>query len=315
MPGGFTPEEQSIIVIGTFIVSFPNFLGCLFTVLTYAAFREARNDGTALVLYLALSDLAQAVATSFLWGLVVAGEESKQGGSPGVFCQMQGSFLMFGLCASMLWGLVIGIYLFLVLYKSMDFERLQKYKILFHVFVWGYSLAACLIPLIANQYALLFPGNKYSLCLIGDPASSYRLLLYIPDTLVYTALVILYCLLQFRLYSSHNSHNSYSEMICRKMRIYLLTYVLINTFAIINRVQNFFFPDRPVYVLYLLQFLTQPMQGFLNGIAYAWNEPVFLEQYARLFKKCLPGGGISRPSNEEDARLINSIIYYETEPG
>ena len=94
---------------------------------------------------------------------------------------------------------------------------------------------------------------------------------------------------------------------------YLLTYAVINIFAMVNRLQEFFY-DKNYFVLYLLQFLTEPMQGFLNAIAYlpfpysslsppvfgsschpyssfdglryAWNEPDFLEQYKMLFYGC-----------------------------
>jgi len=92
------------------------------------------------------------------------------------------------------------------------------------------------------------------------------------------------------------------------MSIYLLTYTLINLFGIINRVQDFFYPDN-IFVLYLLQFIFEPLQGFLNAIAYVWNEPAFLEQYKRLFTKCTTQHVKTISIQEEQQRLMSMVCY------
>ena len=123
-------------------------------------------------------------------------------------CKIQGSIIMFGLCASMLWGLmigmqysslsslsllfftqsplhpltlflttqtpsmlssathplpicilelinaIVGVHLFLVLYKEMELEDIRKYRYVFHAIAWGYPLFACLLPLFKDKYPL-----------------------------------------------------------------------------------------------------------------------------------------------------------------
>lgn len=301
----FTATEINVIMSCYYGTSFLNFLGALFTVTTYVAFKGVRNEGTALIFFLSASDLMQSSAAA--WGVFVQGRNN-------IFCQVQATMIMFGLVASMAWSLVIGFYLFLVLYKNLDFEKLEKYKVLFHFFVWGYAAGASFATLAAGGYGPDFP-SKYSWCWVAENQSNFRLLFYIPDSTIYLILVIIYCVLQLHL---SNTHNTSAIVICRKMRIYLLTYVLINTFAIVNRLQGYFLPQHQIFAMYVLQFLTQPSQGFFNAIAYAWNEPVFVDQYKRLFTKCTECTfSRKRPaivtSTEED-RLINTVVYYDREP-
>jgi hypothetical protein len=57
-------------------------------------------------------------------------------------------------------------------------------------------------------------------------------------------------------------------------------YTLLNVFAIANRVQNYI-SDHAVFVLYLLQFSTQPLQGFMNAIAYLTEKTGRVERRER----------------------------------
>lgn len=47
--------------------------------------------------------------------------------------------------------------------------------------------------------------------------------------------------------------------------------------ATINRFQNAFDPDNPIYFLYVLQVSTRSLQGVLNAIAYGFTSPVIRE--------------------------------------
>lgn len=81
-------------------------LGSLFTIITFLSFKDARNVATSLIFSLALSDLFSSSSTSFWWIWTAHDEQG--------LCYLQASLLMFGLCASLLWSLMIGmIYFFL----------------------------------------------------------------------------------------------------------------------------------------------------------------------------------------------------------
>jgi hypothetical protein len=81
------------------------FLGSLFTITTFLLFKDARNVATSFIFSLAVSDLCSSFGTGYLWMWF-----SK---SNWVVCNLQGSLVMFGLCASVMWGLMIGNFQFM----------------------------------------------------------------------------------------------------------------------------------------------------------------------------------------------------------
>eukprot|EP00026_Physarum_polycephalum_P011425 Phypoly_transcript_11651.p1 GENE.Phypoly_transcript_11651~~Phypoly_transcript_11651.p1 ORF type:complete len:295 (+),score=-1.18 Phypoly_transcript_11651:3-887(+) len=258
----FTKPELEAIVISFYSSSVLSLLGSSFTIVTFLIFKEARNPATYLIFSLALADLCSAIGSTFLWIYVINHEDN-------IYCKVQAGFQMFGLCASVAWGLIIGIYLFLAIYKDVDMEYLGKLRvtILTHMLAWGYASALTIIPYIYNEYGILFRDHRFSWCSIEDPQSTYRTFLYIIDMGVFVILIVLYYLIRHRL---QNVHNSAAKIICNKMNIYLLAYALINLPAIVNRVQNFWSQNQ-IFELFLIEFITQPLQGFMNAIAY----PIF----------------------------------------
>lgn len=297
-PPHFTAEQVHVIVLAAYVSSILNLLGSMFTITTYLVFKEARNYGTSLIFNLALSDFCTAFANVFLVYLV--NQEINAA------CKVQASMLLFGLIASMMWGLLIGVHLFLVLYKNMEFEEIRKFSLGFHLLAWGYPLIAIIIPLVKDKFILMFPDNM-AWCFVPNP---YRMFLFFPDTAVFFILAVAYCLIWITL---RKAHNSAAQEICRKMSIYLLTYTCLNLFGIINRVQDYFFPGENVFVLYLLQFIFEPLQGFLNAIAYVWNEPAYIENYKRLFTHCTTQH-VKPLSVQAEQEKLMSMVFYESEP-
>jgi hypothetical protein len=98
----FTGIELTVIVISFYSSSFLNLLGSLFTIITFLIFKEARNTATYLIFSLALADLCSAIGSTILWIFVVNHEDN-------VYCKIQGGLQMFGLSASAIWGLFIGM--------------------------------------------------------------------------------------------------------------------------------------------------------------------------------------------------------------
>lgn len=303
MESPFTHSQTETIIVSNYITSGLNLVGSLFTIMTFMLFKEARNGATSLVFCLAISDFCTGASTTFLWVFARHGV---------TVCSAQGTLLMFGLCASMMWGLMIGVYMFLVLYKEVEIETLDKYRYFFHIVAWGFGIGASVAPLVKGGYGIMFPGHAFSWCWIDGPHADYRMILYFPDTFICLLLIIMYLLTRHRLKSTQGT---LANAICRKMSIYLLVYVCINVFAIINRLENFFSKDKTiVFPLFIMQFLTQPLQGFLNAIAYVWNEPAFIDQYKQLFSKlgCLSTRmPMYKSIQEENEKLLQNIVYDE----
>jgi hypothetical protein len=103
----FSYAQANVLLITLFVGNGLNLVGSLFTVMTFIIFKAARNNGTSLIFFLALSDLCSAIANSFVWGFVINQQLN-------IYCKIQGALIVFGLCASMLWALMIGVYLYVV---------------------------------------------------------------------------------------------------------------------------------------------------------------------------------------------------------
>eukprot|EP00026_Physarum_polycephalum_P011269 Phypoly_transcript_11476.p1 GENE.Phypoly_transcript_11476~~Phypoly_transcript_11476.p1 ORF type:complete len:211 (+),score=22.58 Phypoly_transcript_11476:566-1198(+) len=198
--------------------------------------------------------------------------------------------------------------MFLALYKNMEIERIDSYRYFFHLFSWGYAFVGAIIPMFWHQYGIMYPGSIGNLnwCWVADATSKFRLILYAPDFIIFALLNCLYGLIQFRI---RGNQNSAAKRICKKMSIYVLVYAMINIFAIINRLQNYLSDGNGIFPLFLLQFLTQPLQGFLNAFAYAWNEPAFKDNYKNLFLKFRTKHVRSPHKQAEQERLIAHIHY------
>ena len=105
----FTDTENYVIVFALYVTSALGVLGSAFTITTFLLFREARNAATSLVFCNALTDFIYDLSLTFYWMWL---DTSK----PAV-CDVQGTLVMFGLCASIMWGLMIGISISLILFS------------------------------------------------------------------------------------------------------------------------------------------------------------------------------------------------------
>lgn len=218
-----------------------------------------------------------------------------------VWCAVQGTIMLFGLCSSIMWAFVIGLNLFLALNKNLDLEDIRSKRFVFHLVAWGYGIVVCTVVLAKSKFFLVFPQNDFSWCFIP---LNYRMMLFIPDAAVYFLLIIIYVTNWIKL---RGTNNGAAKELSRKMSIYLLTYIALNTFAIVNQLYEFSTRSR-IFFLFEGHFLTQPLQGFLNAIAYGWNEPLFMEQYKGIFRKCF---NIKTPVNNAERLRLTSMIDYD----
>ncbi len=185
----FTQSQQDVIAICFYVTNSIGLVGSFFNIVTYLYFKETRNESTQFIFFLAIADFIAACANNYIWTLGTHDDDDR-------VCSVQGFFVMFGLSAAMMWALAIGtfsflfkilnfypkstksttrstlkssitkiifyifllgVYIFLVLYKNYDLEVVKKLMFLFHVVTWGYALFASVLSLSENQYLnLLF---------------------------------------------------------------------------------------------------------------------------------------------------------------
>lgn len=94
-------EQNLTIIVLNYIASALGVLGASFTIITFLLFKDARNVATSLIFCLALSDFCSALGDTFIWMWMDH--------SDSFVCNLQGFMLMFGLCAGLMWGLMIGM--------------------------------------------------------------------------------------------------------------------------------------------------------------------------------------------------------------
>lgn len=98
------------------------------------------------------------------------------------------------------------------------------------------------------------------------------------------------------------------DKIVGRLRLYVLVFIVVHTFAVINRLQNYIAPDEPVFVLTALQSLIEPQQGWWNAVVYGLNQKVMKEYKRSCFRKRdrSPGG----LEMEEDFDVVQQQQHY-----
>eukprot|EP00268_Persea_americana_P055139 TRINITY_DN6386_c1_g1_i2.p1 TRINITY_DN6386_c1_g1~~TRINITY_DN6386_c1_g1_i2.p1 ORF type:complete len:175 (-),score=14.14 TRINITY_DN6386_c1_g1_i2:603-1127(-) len=136
--GSFTVNERQMLTAVNTAASTLSMVGSAFIVLCYILFKELRKFSFKLVFFLAFSDM-------FCSLFNIVGDPSK-----GFFCYAQGSSTHFFCVASFLWTTTIAFTLHrTVVRHKTDVEDLGP---VFHLYVWGTSLAMTLIRAIGNDY-------------------------------------------------------------------------------------------------------------------------------------------------------------------
>jgi len=100
-----------------------------------------------------------------------------------------------------------------------------------------------------------------------------------------TLIFICFSFLAIRIKMRQYEESEFQRKLNRKLSLYLIAFVASQLPALVNRTQNLIFPENPVFVLYMLQALLQPAQGFFNAIVYGFNDQQFLENYRNIIEQ------------------------------
>ncbi|XP_052107339.1 G-protein coupled receptor 1 isoform X3 [Arachis duranensis] len=133
-----TAHQRNILAGVNAGASSLSFVGSGFIVLCYLLFKELRKFSFKLVFYLALSDML----CSFF---SIVGDPSK-----GFFCSAQGYSTHFFCVASFLWTTTIAFTLHRTVVKHKT--DVEEFEAMFHLYVWGTSLAMTVIRSFGNDH-------------------------------------------------------------------------------------------------------------------------------------------------------------------
>lgn len=80
-------------------------------------------------------------------------------------------------------------------------------------------------------------------------------------------------------------HSSAFKTVVIRVSLYILAAVVSNFPALLNRIQNVIEPENPIFALFILHSIFNPLQGLMNAIVYSSSAPL-RKAYRSLFGKC-----------------------------
>ncbi|URE35505.1 Slime mold cyclic AMP receptor [Musa troglodytarum] len=244
--------------------------GSAFIVLCYLLFKELHKFSFKLVFFLALSD----VFCSFF---TIVGDPSNR-----FFCYAQDYSVHFFCVASFLWTTTIAFTLHRTVVKHKT--DVEDYGSVFHLYVWGTSLATTVIRSIGSDY-----GRPGAWCWT-EPAQSSS-----PNNFL-CAIMECYTLQWVYILSSESHakqcNTAYMQMAValseqpnqsdmraekkafNRWGYYPLILIGSWSFATINRLYDFISPDHKIFWLSFLDVGFAGLMGLFNSIAYGLNSSV-----------------------------------------
>jgi len=271
-------NEFRILAGAVLFTSLLSLIGTSLVLLSFFIFRGYRKRVNRLVAALSLTDFMSSltfVISACVW--------LKNGPSTGSLCLYEAWSLEFFVTAAAFWALCISIYLFLrVIYGKTWKWRLE---IAFHVISWGVPLILSIPPFFGPpKYG---PAGVW--CWItADPVYSRWVLYYMYIFAIMVIICIIYGILIYYIkkrLQSKEQENDLRKVIVR-VAAYPLAFVIVWVPGLINRMQNSIDPTNQYLSLFFLHLFFVPLQGFLNALAYGWNENL-LKRYKRLILQYL----------------------------
>eukprot|EP01133_Synstelium_polycarpum_P015588 gene15588-18519_t len=142
----------------------------------------------------------------------------------------------------------------------------------FHIVSWGLPVAS-VVPCLALGLYGQTPGPW---CWIMQPG--IRLLIYAPGAVIVSFNIASYIYLRLHL----GGKEGY-DFITKRFFAFILASLICQAPSLGNRIQNYVDPDNPIFVLYLIQTIFQPLQGFINAFVYGVVDEYFWSSYTQMF--------------------------------
>lgn len=302
-----TVRERQILMAVNTGASALSLMGSAFIVLCYALFKELRKFSFKLVFFLALSDM-------FCSLFNIVGDPSK-----GFFCYAQGYSTHFFCVASFLWTTTIAFTLHrTVVRHKTDVEDLGP---VFHLYVWGTSLAMTVIRSIGNDYGRL---GAWCWPQTGQTGKvTHFITFYAPlwGAILFNGFTYFQVIrmLNNATRMAVGMSDRLNQLDARADRKALNRWgyyplILIGSWAFgtINRIHDFIEPGHEIFWLSFLDVGMAALMGLFNSIAYGLNSSVRRAVSERLnlwwpdrFRRWLPTFIKLRGQQEEESELVS----------
>jgi len=294
-------EETEILAIIAHISSLLSILGSLFIISSYIIFYKLRKAHGTLIFWLSICDFFASLA---YFAIPVA--------EGYYYCYTQGLLIQFFQIASFIWTTSIAFALYLVFVRNKSFnvgiDHISKY---FHIAAWSFAAINVGIGAAGDVYGNANydeEGTKPSWCWIKFDKNLDKFLLYfLPFLIVWFFNVVIYIVVSRAIHKVVKSPELRGRAF-KRMRLYLLVYMLCIGVGAVNRAQNFVSPHNPIFWLNIFDAAISPLQGFLNSLVYGMNKQIrsaWLEALCCRFKEKETEPIL--PSSENGHNSYNSV--------
>ncbi|KAI0494560.1 hypothetical protein KFK09_024698 [Dendrobium nobile] len=266
---GLSVKDRRILAAFSTTAAALSLAGSAFIVLCYILFKELRKFSFKLVFFLALSDM-------FCSFFSIVGDPSN-----GLFCYAQDYSAHFFCIASFLWTTTIAFTLHRTVVKHKT--DVEDFGSIFHLYVWGTSFAMTVLLSIGSNY-----GQSGAWCWTGAGKKEkvvHLITFYTPlwGAILYNGLT--YYQVNRMLSnatrmavgisdSSYRLDSGAGRKAVNKWGYYPLILIGSWTFATINRILDFVYPEHKIFWLSLADVWFAGLMGLFNSIAYGLNSSV-----------------------------------------
>jgi hypothetical protein len=262
-PPKFSDAQFHTLRVLTIISATFSFLGSCFTISTYVRFERLRTFAFKLVMLLSIADCIASL--HFLFGAYHdVNKEWQTHHCPSIVCFITAAAYQFAQVSSFLWTACIAYNIYAAL-QNIETESLEPY---YHLVSWGGSLVLVLIVSVTGS--LGYSGNW---CWIRQDRPLARIMFYFVPLIS----VMFYDMWMYVRIGQKVAQSPVEDIVNKRLRRYIGVFLFLNTFSVVNRLQNMMGPETPSFLLYLLQSFFSPMQGFANALVYGWNRRVVAE--------------------------------------
>ena len=261
----FTAAQNEALVIVPLSGAVLSTFGSVFIITSYVCFVKLRSLPQRLVLCLSTADLFSSL--SYFVGVSSVSDTGGCGQTGR--CSFAAFLNILGGLSSLTWTIVIAVNCYNVLVRELG-ERAKRYEPRYHLLAWGVPSVVALCATLTTTVS----AASSSWC--GEDPSTLLvrgLVYYLPLLLAFMFVLGVSTRISIAMRGSARR-----GQITFRLFLYLLVFVVIRLFALINRVAEY--GGSTVFTLYLLQAIFSPLTGALNALVYGFNPPV-REEWSR----------------------------------
>ena len=254
----FTAAESAALKGIIIVTSVLSLAGSAFIIFSYYYFVNLRSFPYKLIMFLSVADFF-----SSLTYIIGAGNDANECYEGNFMCYFSAGMSQFFDVASFLWMAVISFNIYQVLgrRRGHDVVFFEPY---YHLFAWGTSGVLLLIITATNSL-----GDAGNWCWVRRDRQIERMLCYY----VILIIIMIYAIVMYFLVRNavKTQNMSQQNMIMARMRLYVIIFLFIRFWSVLNRMVELFDGNKSIFVFMFFHSLFSPLQGFANAFVYGLN--------------------------------------------